>query len=81
MHASEYYKFYLTFFAAHGVLFENFTYQEDEARFTEEIFLPAFETVRQTFGVPPLIVPAVPEEESWNVYWWCYPKDVMDDIP
>ncbi|MFA5986082.1 MAG: hypothetical protein WC819_01885 [Parcubacteria group bacterium] len=77
----QYYKKFLALFVAHGVLFENFTdVVAGEEEFTREIFNPAFDEIVDTFGVSPLIIPAQPEEEVMDVYWWCYPKDVMEDV-
>lgn len=76
----QYYKKFLALFVAHGVLFENFTNEGDEERFTAEVFLPALHEIIQTFGKAPLIIPAQPEDEVMDVYWWCYPREVMNDI-
>ena len=76
----EYYKKFLAIFVCYGVLFENFTDVGDEARFTQEIFFPAFNDVTEIFGLSPLIIPAQPVDEVMDVYWWCYPKAVMKEI-
>ncbi len=76
----QYYKKFLGLFVAYGVLFENFTDVGDEARFTQDIFLPAFAEVTEKLGASPLIIPAQPVEEVMNVYWWCYPEKVMEDL-
>lgn len=70
--AKDYYRFFLAFFLCHGVLFENFTMVGKESQFTTEVFLPAFQEVVDRFGVKPLIVPIIPEDEVENPYWFCY---------
>lgn len=76
----QYYKNFLALFVVHGVLFENFTDVGNEAQFTQDIFLPAFHEVTEKIGVSPLIIPAQPEDEVMDMYWWCYPSIVLEDI-
>lgn len=68
----DYYRIFLALFICHGVLFETFTMVGKESQFTTEVFLPAFQEVVDHFGVKPLIVPIIPEDEVENPYWFCY---------
>ncbi len=60
----EYYVGLLSLFVAHGVLFEDYHGGESGGgldSFTQEVFTPAWELVRNKFGVEPLIV---------KLPWW-----------
>jgi hypothetical protein len=70
----EYYKYIFAFYIRNGILFENYLLTSKEKKFTEEILLPAFEFVWKKFGVKPLIVPIVPQNEAAKRHWWCYPE-------
>ncbi|MCX5903886.1 MAG: hypothetical protein NTV89_10560 [Proteobacteria bacterium] len=78
---ADYYPFYLALFICHGILFENFSVDEKEKHFSNEIILPAMKKVKEHFGVKPLIVPLVPEHETSDRYWWCYPDYIEKEIP
>lgn len=71
-HANRYYKYLLTFFIAHGILFENFDTYGDEKNFTEDVFIPAFKEVLDYFGVKPLIVTILPEDLVESNHWLYY---------
>jgi len=77
---SDYYPFYLANFIAHGILFENFDCDETtrEFDFTRDVVVKSLETVRNTFGVYPLIVRLYPENQTdeEDFYWWTYPKRI-----
>lgn len=79
---SDYYYPYLLHFVAHGVLFEYFQTDSDEAenRFTQTVVLPALQKVEERFGLKPLIVQLYPENQTdeEDFYWWCYPPRVND---
>lgn len=60
----EYYVGLLSLFIAHGVLFEDYHGGESAGgldAFTQEVFTPAWELVRNQFGVKPLII---------KLPWW-----------
>lgn len=72
--ARGYYRYYLSLFLAHGVLFEDYDSGESDqsglSNFKEQIFAPAQAELKQRFGAAPLIVP---------LPWWpelaYYPLD------
>ncbi|MFA6159465.1 MAG: hypothetical protein WC678_00025 [Parcubacteria group bacterium] len=78
--ASRYYYYVLLHFVAHGVLFDVFQSEEDEAEdvFTREIVLPTIEKIKQKFNIKPLIIRLYPSNQSTeeDFYWWCYPPVV-----
>lgn len=78
--AKQYYQNFLSLFVCNGILFENFLMDEREGRFTSEVVIPAFEKVQTYFGAKPLIVPAIPEDEIDDIYWWCYPEWVEKEV-
>ena len=70
----EYYKYIFAFYIRNGILFENYLLTSKEKKFTEDVILPAFEYVKDKFGVKPLIVPMTPQNEADQKHWWCYPE-------
>lgn len=79
--AAEYYRYFLAHFVCHGVLFEDFvTNEEEEERFTHHVVMPAFAEVSRALGVSPLIVPVIDQENLGDMYWWCYPESVKEEI-
>jgi len=78
---ADYYPYCLALFICHGILFENFSADEKEKHFTNEVILPAMNKVKEHFGVKPLIVQLVPQHEISDRYWWCYPDYIEKEIP
>jgi len=77
-HACLNYVRYLALFVTGGILFENFRVdEEEEARFTRERAMPAFQNVTEQFGVRPLIVRLFSDEEVDDPKWWCYPENLF----
>lgn len=74
--AQEYYKKIFALFLCHGVLFESFVTNDDEAVFENEVILPAFDTIEKTFGMKPLVAPLLPCTS--DRYWWCYPPNILE---
>lgn len=75
-------KFYFNFlarFICHGILFENIS-TKDELVFFEAVMLPVFNYVYEYFGVRPLIVKLLPDKNANDIFWRCYPKDVLEYI-
>lgn len=65
---------HLALFICDGVLFENFTTDdEEELRFTRERVLPSFARAIELFGVKPLIVPLLPRESENDEHWFRHP--------
>jgi hypothetical protein len=75
-----YYHYFLSWFIAHGILFENFLTEGDEGRFTRDIVWPAFEKVTRHFGLKPLIVRLLPEESENDPYWCWYPGELEAEV-
>lgn len=74
--ARRYYERMLAWFVVHGVLFESFLTDDNEAEFKQTVVLPAFAHVHHLFGLKPLIVELLPDTE--DRYWWCYPADIFE---
>lgn len=72
--AVDYYTNMLLLFMYHGILFENFLFNEEEGEFTRNILLPAFEKAYKLSGVKPLIVPIPPmdSEIEEDMHWHSY---------
>ncbi len=71
---SDYYKYVLAFYLRNGILFENYLLNEKEEKFIKNVLIPAFEFVKNEFGIKPLIVPLAPRNEEDSRYWWSYPE-------
>lgn len=80
MQASGYYRYILSLFICHGVLFENFLLSDVYKDLTEKILLPSYKEVFDIFGVKPLIVRLVPEESEEDIYWRYYPELMKDKV-
>jgi hypothetical protein len=79
--ASQYYKKFIALFMRHGILFENFILEEEEElSFAKEVFLPAFFSVWDKFGIKPLIVALTPTDIEGDIFWLSYPGAVMGDV-
>ncbi len=76
----EYYKDFLLLFICHGILFENFLIEGDDANFSKNIILPAIENAINLTGMKPLIVPIGPLDMDNDDYWFYYNKDVKSYI-
>ena len=72
--AETYYEQLLTFFIRDGILFENFMPFRSESAFTKTIIAPAFERLNNIYGVKPLIVRLLPENEEMRQFWDAYPR-------
>lgn len=75
-----YYLHYLALFVCHGVLFENFLYDKQEADFTENIVIPAFKKIEELFGVSPLIFPLQPLKLEREKNWYGYETSLLEKI-
>ncbi len=73
--ASRYYRYILSIFICHGVLFENFLLSGFYSDLTKNILLPTYRSIVADFGVRPLIVRLVPAETEEDVYWRYYPEE------
>lgn len=77
--ASSYYYNFLLLFICHGILFENFLF-EDGKDFTKKIFLPSLEKVSIATGMKPLIVPIPPMDNEDDSHWFSYNKIIKEYI-
>ncbi|MFZ2500440.1 MAG: hypothetical protein WAW90_00420 [Minisyncoccia bacterium] len=78
--AEIYYEQLLTFLIRDGILFENFMPLRSESAFTKSIVAPAFERLKNQYGVAPLIVRLIPENEEMRLFWDSYPKKTKKHI-
>lgn len=75
------YKRFLALFVAHGVLFEDYWFEDKhESLFMEAILLPAAEFIAREFGVCPLITHLTPTSGESRDFWLSYPREVMDVV-
>ncbi|EKD59045.1 MAG: hypothetical protein ACD_56C00004G0006 [uncultured bacterium] len=65
-----------------AVLLENFLIKADkgEAKFTEQIIIPAFAEVMNKTGYNPLIIPLLGCDGEGNICWQYYADKIRDDI-
>lgn len=78
--ADKYYKYLLALFIRNGVLFENFLVNKEEEKFTREVVIPNFIEIEKIFGVKPLIVRLLPQEDESEDYWYWYPSLIKNDF-
>lgn len=71
---------YLGLFICDGILFGNFVNEKYQSSFTNTVVIPAFEKLREIFGVSPLIVPIEPVETDSEPFWCYYPEEVRQFI-
>jgi len=71
--AAEHYEAILSLALCHIVLFEDFDELESEARFFNDVVLPAQERVRRAFGIAPVIARiSPPGSDARDPYWGAY---------
>jgi hypothetical protein len=64
---------FLSIFLKDAILFENYLPEDkEECKFLEKRFKPAFDIIKEQFGVRPLIVPIVPQKEEMDRKWYAY---------
>ena len=81
----DYYYPLLLNFAVHGVLFEYFLNEDEEPSegiFTKRVVLPAIRKIQDKFGIMPMIIRSLPENQSEeeDFHWLSYPKHLNDYI-
>jgi hypothetical protein len=72
--SADYYTAFISLFLSHAILFETFVLHGAEQEFTERVFLPAFDSLTQSTGMKPLIVPAEREDWEGDEFWQLYPE-------
>ena len=63
----EYYPFLLALFIQNGILFDNFNINGYEKSFSIETVFPALQKINKVFGLKPLIVKIVPEDDIGSI--------------
>jgi len=76
----KFYKYFLAFFIRNGILFENFLLNKEEEKFTLQHVLPNIKLLMNEFGLKPLIVRLLPKEQEEDIHWYCYSKDLKNNI-
>ncbi len=71
---------YLGLFIRDGILFSNFVTEKYQSSFTHDRVIPAFEKLKEVFGVSPLIVPIEPVETDSEPFWCYYPEEVRQFV-
>ncbi|MFA5745064.1 MAG: hypothetical protein WC887_02515 [Candidatus Paceibacterota bacterium] len=74
--ADEYYEPFFTLFIRDAVLFENFMPLRSENAFTKTVIIPTFEKLKKQYGVAPIIVRLLPENEEMRLFWDSYPRKI-----
>lgn len=72
--AQDYYRYFLVWFICNGILFENFVPNKSEGEFTKKVLLPALKKIDKDFGLKPLIVPIINDDDVEDIFWRCYDK-------
>lgn len=75
--AASYYPELFRLFLRHAVLFESFLTSGSDAAFTDNVVLPAFETVCNQHGESPLVCRLDPVESEGDPYWLQYPGELF----
>lgn len=81
--SESYYKYFLSLFICHGVLFENYLLNGEYGKLTQDVFLPNYLEVKKLFGVRPIIVRLVDANTENDLHWRHYPmisSDIVDKI-
>lgn len=78
-------KFYETLFLlclSNAILFDNFIAKEHEHEkiFTEEVVLPAFESIVKKYNLKPLVVQLLPLEDEEKEKWMWYPGHLEEEV-
>ncbi|MEI8337868.1 MAG: hypothetical protein WCF92_01825 [bacterium] len=71
--AKKYYKYFLSLFLKHGMLFENFLLENNELAFTKDIILPAIMEIEKETGMRPIIVALEPTDIEDSKFWLSHP--------
>ncbi len=79
--AVSFYSHILCLFVKHGVLFENYMFNDaSERKFIKEIFLPSFIKVMKITGKKPIIIPLEPTDMEDEKFWFSYPSKFKEWI-
>ena len=76
----DFYKPFFTLFLKHGILFENYLFNKEEALFTKTVILPIILEISKESGVKPLIVALEPTEIEDDPFWMSHPHHEKEFI-
>jgi len=76
----KYYPEFLSLFVSGCVLFESYLLCPEEIDFTENVVIPAFDSVAKAFGRRPLIVRLDPPDSEGNSFWLSYPTSLLSFV-
>jgi hypothetical protein len=77
----EHYKRFLALFIVDGILFEDYLAEDrDERAFIRNVLRPAFAHIERKFGVAPLITHLTTTTIESEMFWYAYPKEVLDVV-
>ncbi len=80
-HYETYYLGYLALGIYHGVIFENFVFDDEkELDFFEKKVLPSLDAIEEIFGIKPLIHPILPLRNAKLDRWYCYPQSTAETL-
>lgn len=76
-----YYAKFMALFVCHGVLFDNYLItDETEKQFFAEKVWPAFNFIKEKFGLKPLVFPVLPIKEENNSLFFFYNSNIQGII-
>jgi hypothetical protein len=78
--ALHFYEHYLALFICNAILVEDFRLEGSEHEFTKNIMFPAFNRLKEKFGIQPLIVKLAPQDAEEHPLWWLYPQKVREIV-
>ena len=76
----KYYHDFLSLFVSGCVLFESYLSSPEELDFTQNVVIPAFDSVSSAFGRHPLIVRLDPPDSEGNNFWLSYPTTLFSFV-
>ncbi len=75
------YKKFLALFVVHGILFEDYAFDDrEEAKFIKRVLWPACRFIEEHFGVRPLIAELTPRGVESPGFWISYPEKVLSIV-
>lgn len=75
-----YYLYFLSLFICHGILFEDYLFDDkEENAFIKDRLLPGFLAVQKLFGLKPLICRLLPNTEN-DRYWYSYSNSIKKTL-
>ena len=80
--AIKHYPYFFALFICYGVLLETFwiTSSKEERDFVFNVVKPAFDQIKDIFGVRPIIVQLLGDNEDGNLIWESYPAHLLNKV-